>query len=192
MIDLRSASLVDFLPDSIASDQEILALSLALDPELQSVAGAIVEAIILPRIATIDEKVLDELGWAMRLNELQLWESATVDGKRSLLANIFAIRKKAGTRYAVRRIFDLISVTGTIIEWWEEGREPFTYRLIITITDVGITFAQLTQIPELLQRFAPTRAYLAELALTGEESGSLFIYPATTAGMYTTVPFGGP
>lgn len=191
-IDLRDASLLDFVPESIASDEEIIALSLAIDPELRDVGAAIVEAIIMPRISEQPEDVLDALAWGFRLNELQLWDSATVEGKRALLVNIFAIRKKSGTRFAVRRIFDLLSVTGQVVEWFEEGGPAFSYRLVILVTDVGVTAEQLGQIPELTHRFEPARAWLREIAVQSNQEGSLFLYPALTVGRHVTIPFGGP
>jgi phage tail P2-like protein len=192
MIDLRNISLLDVLPESIASDPEIIALSLAIDPELRAVGAAIIEAVILPRIAELEDPILDELAWAFRLNRLQIWDVATTEGKRSLLANIFAIRKKSGTRYSVRRAFDLLSVTGSVIEWWEEGAAPYTYRLRIFVEDVGVTKAQLVQIGELVHRFAPTRAYLSEFATEFNSPGPLYPYAAVTVGRHTTISFGGP
>ena len=191
-LDLRGISLLDLVPESIASDPEVIAMAAALDPELQAVSEAIIGVVILPNIAELDESILNELGWAFRLNELQLWDSATVEGKRALLVNIFAIRKKSGTRFAVRRIFDLVSVVGMLIEWWEEGAAPFSYRLLITVGDVGITAAQLSQTQELTYRFAPARAWLREIGVETNRQGPLLLYPALTVGQHITIPFGGP
>jgi phage tail P2-like protein len=196
MIDLRDTylTLLDFVPESIITDSEIVALSVAIDPELRSVGASIIEAVILPNIGQLPEPILDELAWAFRLNELQLWDDADIDGKRALLVNIFAIRKKSGTRFAVRRIFDLLSVIGTLTEWWEEDTPtfPFTYKIQITATDVAIVFATLLQISELTHRFAPARAALAELSVAGESRAPVVLYPALMVGRDVTIPFGGP
>lgn len=191
MIDLRDVSLLDFLPESIASDPEIIALSLAIDPELRDVGAAIIEAVILPRISELDDAILDELAWAFRLNRLQIWDEATTEGKRALLVNIFAIRKKSGTRFSVRRVFDLMSVVGEVIEWWEEEAPPYTYRLRIFVDEIGITLSQLMQISELTHRFAPARTQLSELAVESDRAAPLLIYPAVTVGRHTTISFGG-
>lgn len=183
-------SLVDFLPESIASDPEIIALSVAIDPELRGVGAAIIEAIILPRIAELDDPILDELAWAFRLNRLQIWDEATTEGKRTLLVNIFAIRKKSGTRFSVRRVFDLLSVVGNVIEWFEEGAAAYTYRLRLIVQDVGLTRAQFMQIGELVRRFAPTRTKLSEFAAERDSTASVFPYVAVTVGRHTTI--GGP
>jgi phage tail P2-like protein len=193
MIDLRTASLLDFLPESIASDPDVIAMAKALDPELQSVAQDIIQAVILPNIANItDENVLDSLAWAFRLNELQLWDDATIAGKQALLVNILAILKKSGTRFAVRRIFDLMSLVGVVVEWWEESAAAYTYRLRIIIDEIGITLSQLLQVSELTHRFESTRSQLSELGVESDRRAPLDIYPAVTVGRHTTISFGGP
>jgi len=192
MTDIRDASLIDFLPESIASDPEIIALSLAIDPELRAAGAAIIEAVILPRISELDDPILNELAWAFNLNNLQIWDDATTEGKRSLLVNIFAIRKKSGTRFSVRRLFDLMSVVGEVIEWWEEAAPAYTYRLRIFVDQTGVTRSQLIQISELTHRFAPTRAKLSEYAVESDRRAPLLIYPAVTVGRHTSISFGGP
>jgi len=189
MIDLRDASLIDFLPESIASDPEIIALSLAIDPELRAVGAAIVEAVILPRINELEDAVLDELAWAFRLNRLQLWDDATTEGKRALLVNIFAIRKKSGTCYSVRRIFDLMSVVGEIVEWFEEAADPHTYRIRLFVDEVGITRSQIIQIDELTHRFARTSQHLSEYAVESDRTAPLALCPIPTVGIHIEIPY---
>lgn len=192
MIDLRSASIIDFLPPSLRTDPEVLALALALDPELQEVSEAIVNAIILPRIDNLDETILDELAWAFRFDRLQIWDVATIEGKRALLKNVFAIRKKSGTRFAVRRVFDLMELVGQVVEWFEEDAAPGTYRLRLFVDEVGITLLQLIQISELTHRFARASAQLSEFAVESDRPAPLFIHPAVTVGRHTTISFGAP
>lgn len=191
MIDIRDASLLDFLPESIASDPEIIALSLAIDPELRDVGAAIIEAVILPRLSELTEPILNELAWAFNLNSLQVWDTATIEGKRAFLSGIFAVRKKSGTKFAVRRSFDLMSVVGQVIEWFEEGAPPYTYRLRIFVDQVGVTKAQLVQINELTHRFAPTRCQLSEYAVESSRAATVQIRTVSTIGRHTTIPYGG-
>lgn len=191
-IDDADLSLVDFLPESIASDPEIIALSLAIDPELRDVGAAIIEANILPRIAELEDDILDELAWAFRINRLQIWDVATTAQKRTLLADIFAIRKKSGTRFSITRVLGLVSVVGSVVEWWEEGAAPYTWRLRLFAGGVGVTVAQLVQIGELVRRFAPTRAKLSEFAVEDDSTAQVYPYVAVTVGRHVEIPFGGP
>jgi phage tail P2-like protein len=191
--DIRTGSLLGILPDSLADEEDIVALCLAIDPELRDIAGAVIEVVIWPRIASLPEPVLDAIAWGMRFNEFQVWDDATVAGKRALLDGILDIRRRMGTRYAVRRIFDLLQLTGRVIEWWEEGAAAHTYRLRIIVTgDPGVTLKILQQIPELLDRAARASQQLTELAVEADAAGSLHLYPALTVGRHVTIPFGGP
>ncbi len=194
MIDLRdpTLSLLDFCPDSIKSDPEIIALSQAIDLELRAVSQAIIEAVILPRISELPASIIEELGWAFRLNRLQIWDSATPAGKKALLVNIFAIRKKSGTRFSVRRVFDLMSVTGEVVEWFEEAAAPYTYRLRLFVTTVGITLEQMLQIAELTHRFAPTRCQLSEFGIEMDATAPTIACSALTVGRHVTIAYGGP
>lgn len=160
MIDLRDATLalIDFVPEAIADDAEIVALSLAIDPELRTIGAALIEAAILPRIADVPEAILDEIAWGCRFNELKVWDVATVARKRAFLVDFLEIRKRSGSRWAVERALELVGVNATVIEWWEEATVPFTYR----ITTSGVTPDQEEYIRDLMLRFAPAR-----MSLTG-------------------------
>lgn len=192
-------SLLDFVPPSIADDLEIIAMSKAIDPELRDVAAAIIEANIMPRIADVPEEVLDELAWAFNLSNLQIWDVASVAKKRELLANIFEVRKKSGTLFAVRRTFSLMELDADIVEWFDEtdplipnGGEPYTYRIRIFLDDEEeFTRSQWIQAWELTYRFARASAKLLQLATERDERGSLFPYPAPQTGRLVTVGFGG-
>jgi hypothetical protein len=193
MIDLRDASLLDILPESLLTDDDAVAIAQALDFEIQEVSAAIAQALVLPNIAELTVEVCNEFGWAMRFDELQLWDDATVEGKRALLAGSLHTRKKSGTRYAVRRIFDLMQVSGELVEWFEEGAPAYTYRIRLIITGgPGITLHQFLVLSELTHRFAPTRCQLSELAVEADSTGSLLLYPALTVGRLVEVGFGGP
>lgn len=191
MIDLRDTSILSLLPSSISTDEDIVAMSEALDPEIREVSAAIVEAVILSRIDELPDDVLNEIAWAMRFDQLQVWDNATLDGKRALIRGVLAWRKRSGTPYAVRRIFDLLLVSGEIVEWFTEGGAPYTYRMRITVTqDPGITLAQLLQIPEWILRFGRAGALLSELAVEADSVAELDLRPLLTIGRHVELPFG--
>lgn len=192
MIDLRNVSLLDFVPESIKFDPDIIALSLSLDPELRDVGAAIIEALILPRISELDEPVLNEIAWACRFNELHVWDLLSVAGKRNLLAGVFDLRRRSGTKYAVRRIFDALFFVAKVIEWFEEGETPYTYRIRVFLDEVGIDLDQEIAITEWVHRFGRSSAKLRELAVESDRRAPLIIHPAVTVGRHTTIAFGGP
>lgn len=180
-------TLLTYLPDSLATDAEVIAIATAIDPELRGVGASLVEAVVMPRIDQQTEAVLDALAWSFRFNELQLWESGTLDGKRRMMVGIFETRKKSGTKYALSRMFEMIGVTIRVVEWFEEAAPPYTYRVIITITDTGVTLAQLLQVGELRLRFAPARCQMSELAVESDRLGPVLIYPVQEVGLHVEI-----
>lgn len=203
-IDLRDddLTLLDFVPESIKSDPEIVALSHAIDPELRAVAESVIEANILPRIDDLPEWVLDELAWAFNLDTLMAWSAldgagqpvnAPIEGKRAILRNIFDLRKRAGTRYAVRRVFDLLGVTGRLLEWFVDTGPPYTYRLELTVDENPLTAIQTQAVVELAKRFAPVRSRMRAFTIVSERGGGpVTLRAASTGGHFVTIPFGGP
>lgn len=202
-IDLRDddLSLLDFVPESIKSDPEIIALSHAIDPELRAVAEAVIEANILPRIDSLPEWVLDELAWAFNLDTLMAWSAldgtgqpvnAPIEGKRAILRNIFDLRKRAGTRYAVRRAVELLGVTARVLEWFVDTGGPYTYRLELTVGTDPLTAVQVQAVVEIAKRFAPVRSRMRSFSVVAGSSGPLSMRSASLAGRHTTISFGGP
>lgn len=179
-LDIRSASLLDFLPDSISADPEILALSKAIDPELQAVSAAILEAIVLPRAAVQSEVVLDALAWGFGLLEHEGWGTATIERKRALMAQVVALYKRRGTVWAVRRALDLLGEAYTLTEWHQTGGNPFTYRLQIIVSESGLTTAQLESARALVEAYGPIVAYPEEIsALVSVESATVSVQAAS-------------
>jgi phage tail P2-like protein len=192
MIDIRTASLIDSVPESIRDESEIVALSAAIDTELRAVSVATAEANIWSRIEAQPVAVLDEIAWSMRLNELLIWDHTTLAKKRALLTRIFMVRKKSGTPFTLKRVLDLIENRYAITEWWQENATPHTYRLRIFADEIGITRSTLISVPEIVRRFARASQKLSELAVEVDSPGTLFMYPALTVGTHTTIRFGAP
>jgi len=188
MIEIGGVSLLDLLPESIADDAEVRAISLALDPEVRAVAAALWQAVVWPALDDAAEPVLDEVARGLGLQELQLWDLASIDGKRAILRGCMAWRKRSGTLYALRHAVELLEVEGKIVEWWEESAAPFTYRLRLVVTGgPGLTLKHFLALDELVRRFTPTRAQLSELAAEADSSGRVLLYPALTVAHFTEI-----
>lgn len=57
--------------------------------------------------------------------------------KRALLKEAVALHRLKGTRYAVQRALDLMSVTSRITEWWQQAPQgvPHTFLVDLLLTD---------------------------------------------------------
>lgn len=110
----------------------------------------------------------------------------------AVLSAIFDLRRRSGTRYTMRRMFEVIQVIASIVEWFEEGAPEFSYRVSLLCDEFGITLDQLLAVGEVAHRFEPARAYLSQLAVESNRTAPVVIYPALTVGHLTTVGFGAP
>ena len=161
MIDLRSARLIDFVPESIASDPEVVALCAALDPQMQAVSSAIVEAIILPRIAELEEPVLDAVAWGFKLDRLRVWDVATVAQKRTLLGRALYYLRRSGTPAAIRWVLSCFPWPASFVEWFTEAGANQTWRIAIGHNGSELTLEQLAALEEMVHRFGRTGAHLS-------------------------------
>ncbi len=169
MIDIRAlvdpadpgtASMLPFVPSSIADDPDIIAMSLALAPQFSNLTQSIVEAIVLPRIGDLSAPVCDALAWGYRLNELSFWDDLPVEGKRIALAGILKVLKCAGTTFAVARIFDILQIEGQVIPWFDDAAPPSRYRLHVEGVEGSHPSGTRAAIIEWAYRLGPTRGVL--------------------------------
>ena len=164
--DIRTASLASIYPPAIAADPEAARMALALDAELQQVATDTDLARLLPRIETLTDTVLDLVAWQYRLLRYIGWDTASLARKRATLARALGLYRKAGTRRGIRAALAILGVGAEIVAWWEEARQPFTYRVTLLIGPDGLTFEMYTAALELLDAYASCRDHLSEVAVS--------------------------
>ena len=188
-LDIRNASLLDVLPDSIADDPEVLALSRALDPQIQGVSAAILDAIVWPRLAEQSEPVLDALAWGFRILEHEGWEGATLAQKRALMTQVVALYRRRGTVWAVRHALDLLGEVYTLTRWHETPPSaPWSYKLQILVSDAGLAAAQVARARELVESYGQITAWPEEIsALLVAEPAATATVQAVSIGVDVTV-----
>jgi phage tail P2-like protein len=192
MIDIRYAELLDFCPESIRNDPNVIALSRAIDLEQRAVAEATIEANILARIPDLDEPVLDEIAWSCRFVTLQVWDLLSVAGKRTLLSGVFHLRKRSGTKYAVMRVFSALALVAQLVEWFEESEAPYTYRIRITVDEIGLSLSQEVAVYEWVRRFERASAKLREIAVQSDRVAPVGIASAPESGRHVEISYGAP
>ncbi|EDL0790057.1 phage tail protein I, partial [Salmonella enterica subsp. enterica serovar Montevideo] len=87
--------------------------------------------------ATCPIRFLPYLAWAFSVDRWD--ESWTESVKRRVVQDAFYIHQHKGTTSAVRRVVEPFGFLIRIIEWWQTGETPGTFRLDIGVQDHGIT-----------------------------------------------------
>lgn len=111
MVDISDISLLDVLPQNLAQNSDVIAMSKAIDDELHAINNLIPKTTIYGLIDGLESAVLDHLAWQ--------WNSDTwrdnwpVSLKRSVFKSIIRTKRIKGTRAAVE---DVVSGLGGVVD----------------------------------------------------------------------------
>lgn len=170
MIDLATSSLLDILPDSLASDETIVAMSQAIDDELKELVPLCYTPLIYSRIDELNSRVLDHLAWQYNADTWRDSWPETI--KRAVIKSVIRNKRLKGTRGAVEEAVSSLGSAVKITEWWETEPkgEPHTFSIISTVNDFNGSVPAAEMIDDIIQRIdsvKPTRShYTFSQALT--------------------------
>lgn len=187
MIDIRSITFRDMLPEWLFGEEELAAICDALDPEIQDVSAAIEEAILYPRILSLPESVLDEMAYCFPLLEVEGWGDATLTRKRELMVDAYKLQVLAGTVWSVRRCLELLDLDGhTLEEWFDVGAAPYRYFITLILLTGGLSSDMVRKVREMLRTYAPVRSYLESMTGASHTSGTLYYGTALRVSVSVT------
>lgn len=160
-----ASGLRQLIPGSIAEDPQVEAATLALDDQLADINTHLIQTIILPRIDELSEMVLDLLLWEFHIT---LDEGAglavSVEEKRDLVKGAVEIHRLKGTKAALLRIFEMLSMRGVISEWYEYGGEPYKFKVeILELSERGLDEQTYVLLERLIDEYKNVRSWLDEL-----------------------------
>lgn len=130
MAELATTKILDLLPPSLQSDEQVVAAATSLDAELSAVTAAIEECVLLPRLDELAEEVIDLLAWQWHVEGYS--ESLSVTKKRNLVLQSIAWHRRKGTPGLVQDLVSAIYSSGVVTEWFEYGGEPYHFRIQTT------------------------------------------------------------
>ncbi|EBG4358299.1 phage tail protein I [Salmonella enterica subsp. enterica] len=133
MVDISDISLLDVLPQNLAQNPDVIAMSKAIDDELHAINNLIPKTTIYGLIDGLESAVLDHLAWQ--------WNSDTwrdnwpVSLKRSVFKSIIRAKRIKGTRAAVEDVVSSLGGVVDIKEWFEQSPrgEPYTASIVASI-----------------------------------------------------------
>ena len=164
--DLAATTLQELLPPVIAGDPGLSPAASALQPEIAALADAIPGLELYSRIDELPEPILRLLAWENRVDGAEWSLALTLEDKRNLVKNSFDLNKRRGTRWSIERVFELLRLRAEIVEWWEEGADPFTFRIaVLDVGNRGIKTAELTLIDQLIDTYKPLTRHITGINL---------------------------
>ncbi|MFM1655661.1 phage tail protein I [Brevibacillus sp. B_LB10_24] len=172
MVNATQIRLSNLLTPNLLADENIRNAASSIDAELQAIASAAERLPFLANLDSLDEQWLDELLWQFHAEGIEFAE--TPEEKRELIRNSIEIHRTKGTRYALERILEILSMEGVIEEWWEFDGDPFTFRIDVNIkSDRVITDEKLNLLEKLVNGFKNTRSHLTKIGSNLTTKGTI-------------------
>lgn len=129
--------------------------------------------------------LLPFLAWALSVDRWdKRWSEQT---KRQMIKSAWLIHRQKGTIAALRRVVEPFGYLLRVIEWWQTGGVPGTFRLDIGVQDSGITEETFLELERLIADAKPLSRHLLELNITLDTQGTAYIAATSYSGDELTV-----
>ncbi|WP_312298473.1 phage tail protein I [Atlantibacter hermannii] len=134
---------------------------------------------------TCPEHLLPWLAWSFSVDR---WDEAWPEAvKRQVVRDAYFIHRQKGTIAAVRRVVEPFGFLIRVIEWWQSGETPGTFRLDIGVQDQGITEETYQELERLIAGAKPVSRHLVGLSINLQTTGSVITGAASYQGDELTV-----
>lgn len=134
---------------------------------------------------TCPEYLLPWLAWSFSVDR---WDEAWPETvKRQVVRDAYFIHRQKGTIAAVRRVVEPFGFLIRVIEWWQSGETPGTFRLDIGVQDQGITEETYQELERLIAGAKPVSRHLVGLSINLQTTGSVITGAASYQGDELTV-----
>ena len=85
--------------------------------------------------------------------------------KKDLIKRSIEVHRYKGTKYALKKIFDMFGLEGHIKEWFETNGEPYTFTVDINFVSKGLDFDLIERLEDLINEYKNVRSHLASLSI---------------------------
>ncbi|EAA4438588.1 phage tail protein I [Salmonella enterica subsp. salamae] len=113
--------------------------------------------------------LLPYLAWALSVDRWDKnWPEET---KRQVIKASWMVHRHKGTISALRNVVEQLGFLLRVIEWWQNGEQPGTFRLEIGIQEQGITEETHQELERLINDAKPVSRHLIGLSLSLQTQG---------------------
>ena len=137
MIRLEDSQIADILPDHLTHSPEMEALSYAVCQGIKRLLSYCGNIGVYSSINNIPENMLDML--ALEINTPYYDEGFEIEKKREMVKNTLQWHEKVGTPAAVEELVKTVFGECSVLEWYQYGGEPYTFRVQVVVGNNGLT-----------------------------------------------------
>lgn len=177
------------LPPPLASDERF---SILANIAAERFAQIDLTALLVYLVDIVDASALPSLAGQFHVQGLEGWLFAVNEQeKRELIKQAIELHKYKGTPWAVRRVLEILSLPGTISEWFEYGGKAYFFKVEIELINQGMDENLFNNLVDLIHEYKNVRSKLEALIVwIINQSAIPVIGSALYSGEITTVlPF---
>ncbi|ECE4345346.1 phage tail protein I [Salmonella enterica] len=177
------------LPPPLASDERFSVLA---NIAAERFAQIDLTALLVYLVDIVDASALPSLAGQLHVQGLEGWLfAANEQKKRELIKQAIELHKYKGTPWAVRRVLEILSLPGTISEWFEYGGKAYFFKVEIKLINQGMDENLFNNLVDLIHEYKNVRSKLEALIVwIINQSAIPVIGSALYGGEITTVlPF---
>jgi phage tail P2-like protein len=124
------------------------------------------EAVLVSIIDNVPADALPHLAEQYHITGNEGWLQCRNDEeKKDLIKRSIEVHRYKGTKYALKKIFDMFGLEGHIKEWFETNGEPYTFTVDINFVSKGLDFDLIERLEDLINEYKNVRSHLASLSI---------------------------
>ncbi|EAB8209776.1 phage tail protein I [Salmonella enterica] len=177
------------LPPPLVSDERF---SILANIAAERFAQIDLTALLVYLVDIVDASALPSLAGQFHVQGLEGWLfTVNEQEKRELIKQAIELHKYKGTPWAVRRVLEILSLPGTISEWFEYGGKAYFFKVEIELINQGMDENLFNNLVDLIHEYKNVRSKLEALIVwIINQSAIPVIGSALYGGEITTVlPF---
>ncbi|ECG6088424.1 phage tail protein I [Salmonella enterica subsp. enterica serovar Blukwa] len=149
------------LPPPLASDERF---SILANIAAERFAQIDLTALLVYLVDIVDASALPSLAEQFHVQVLEGWLfAANEQEKRELIKQAIELHKYKGTPWAVRRVLEILSLPGTISEWFEYGGKAYFFKVEIKLINQGMDENLFNNLVDLIHEYKNVRSKLEAL-----------------------------
>ncbi len=183
---LSDVDMIKLLPPFMRNDETDSALSGAINQLFRDPAKRVQQNRIWDQIDYLNDEQLDEIAWELNID----WYSTSMEisRKRATIKVAQQVMEKRGTKWAVEQLISAYFGPGYVQEWFEDGGDPYTFKVLTTNPSIGdddmANFMRQVDVAKSVRSHLDGVFYFEELQAT------IICYPTSTAHIFEYVKCG--
>lgn len=167
--------LQQLLPESLKGDKNVRYLAQAISESLQTLSSKV--SIVDPK-KELHGNLLDLIAWQEHVDFYDA--SLPLEIKQELVRKSSWFHKRKGTPAAVEDLISTIFEEGKVVEWFEYGGEPYTFKVVTN--NQSVTQEKASEFIRALNSIKNMRSRLDKVEITQSDNMSFYFTGAVHIG----------